>query len=310
MNDLVPSDRWPNGLAALKAVFKEARSVSVAVAFVTKAGAAKLTELIGPFGERSRLRSSPGLEALRRLQPFRSFVTSSAPRFRSPLGASPRDSTPKLWLARSESELTVLSGSGNLTQGGLEDNDEQFELTRMPLASEKAAEQEERFIELTAGTHLLEDVEDTAVWSSWLMMITQSELHRREIRRLETRLDEVPVKSKPAKERQQLLDDLCEIYQATVAKDMITPAGKLYRPTRFLVGINRARDGGDPFELVRKLCRRQTGGFDIILKHDEPLLTVEALVMDEQKSYHQLFTERTKELAADRLRKFPSWTGK
>jgi hypothetical protein len=99
------------------------------------------------------------------------------------------------------------------------------------------------------------------------------------------------------------------IYEATVEKDLLTPKGHVYRPTRFLVGINRARDIGDPFELVSRLCRQQTGGFDIILEHDLPYLTVEALVVDEEKSYHGLFTQRTRELAAERLRQFPSRAG-
>ena len=306
VNDLVPSGRWPNGLAALEAVLEDARSVSVAVAFVTEAGAMKLAELIGTPGEVEIeiVARAGGVTTPAALQMLRDQLGAQVS---VAIGRESMRFHPKLWLARSESELTVLSGSGNLTQGGLEDNDEQFELTRLPTTSEEAAEQEERFIELTAGSHLLEDVEGTVVWSSWLTMINQSQVQRRQIRKLETRLNETPVRSKPEKERQQLLDDLYEIYHATVAKDMVTPAGKLYRPTRFLVGINRARDGGDPFELVRKLCRRQTGGFDIILEHDEPLLTVEALVLDEQKPYHRFFTEKTKELAAERLKKFPSW---
>lgn len=203
--------------------------------------------------------------------------------------------------------LAVLSGSGNLTQGGLEDNDEQFELIRMPLDTEEAAKHEERFLELTAGAYRLETIEGTVVWSSWLQMITKSRSSRDEVQRLERKLNNVPVKLKPEKERQQLLADLYEIYQLTVEKKMRTPKGNLYLPNRFLVGINRARDGGDPFELVSRLCRRQTGGFDIILEHDEPFLTVEALVVDKQKDYHELFLERTRELAAERLKKFPSW---
>ncbi len=308
MNDLVPSNRWPTGLAALEAAVEGARSVSVAIAFVTESGVAKLAELIEPLGDIDLevVARAGGVTTPAALQALRDQLGAQVS---VAIGRASMRFHPKLWLARSESELTVLSGSGNLTRGGLEDNDEQFELIRMPLASEGAAEQEERFIELTAGAHPLETVEGTVVWSAWLAMINKAKLHRSEIRRMEKQLDEVPVKSKPEKERQHLLEDLYEIYHATVAKNMLTPAGKLYRPTRFLVGINRARDGGDPFELVRKLCRRQTKGFNIILAYDEPHLTVEALVLDKQKPYHEFFTEKTKELAAKRLKEFPSWKG-
>jgi hypothetical protein len=211
-------------------------------------------------------------------------------------------------LARGETDLVVLSGSGNLTLGGLEINDEQFELARMPLDSEEADEQESRFIELTAGTHPLQAVEGTVVWSSWETMRIKSEMYRKNLKRLEDELDEVPVRPGVDRERELLLADLYAIYEQTVAKDMVTPKGNLYRPTRFLVGINRARDGGDPFELVSRLCRKQTGGFDIILEHDEPQLTVEALVVDTQKAYNRLFTAKTRKLATERLQQFPSWS--
>jgi hypothetical protein len=308
VTDLVPSQHWPNGLAALEAAVEGARSLSVAVAFVTESGVAKLAEVLEPLGDLTIevVARAGGVTTPAALQALRDRLDAQVSL------AIGRDSIrfhPKLWLARSESELRVLSGSGNLTSGGLKENIEQFELTRMPLKSEEAIKQEERFVELTAGTYLLESAEGSVVWNSWLTMITKARDSHKLIKMLEGQLDEIPVKLRPEKERRELLADLYAIYEATVEMDLLTPKGHLYRPTRFLVGINRARDTGDPFELVSRLCRRQTGGFDIILEHDQPQLTVEALVMDKQKSYHQLFTQRTKELAGDRLKQFPSWAG-
>jgi len=308
MLDLIPSERWPNGLSALEAAVEGARSISVAVAFVTASGVARLAELIEPLGgvDLEIVARAGGVTTPDALQVLRDHLGAQVS---VAIGSGSMRFHPKLWLCRSESELTVLSGSGNLTQGGLEDNAEQFELTRVPLDSEEASEHEERFIELTAGAHPLETVEGTVVWSSWLLMITKSKSHRDQIHRLEEQFNEVPVRLKPEKERKLLLADLYEIYHATVDKNLRTPKGNLYRPTRFLVGINRAKNEGDPFELVTRLCRRQTGGFDIILENDEPYLTVEALVVNEQKPYHRFFAEKTKELAAQRLKKFPSWRG-
>jgi hypothetical protein len=307
MSDLVPSERWPSGRAALEAAIDGAHSISVAVAFVTETGVAQLAEVLEPLGDVdlevvARAGGVTTPEALQALRDYLGAEVSLA------IGHASMRFHPKLWLARSENELAVLSGSGNLTAVGLEENIEQFELTRMPLKSEEATEQEERFLELTAGTYLLETVEGSVVWNNWLMAITKARSSRKMVQALEAQLDNTPVKLKPEEERQQLLADLYGIYEATVAEDMITPKGHLYRPTRFLVGINRARDTGDPFELVSRLCRRQTGGFDIILEHDQAQLTVEALVMDKDKSYHHLFTRRTKELAGERLKQFPSWT--
>jgi HKD family nuclease len=308
VSDLIPSQQWPTGLSALTAAVEGAHSLSVAVAFVTESGVARLAEVLEPLGEieldvvarAGGVTTPAALHALRdRLGAQVSVV----------IGRDSMRFHPKLWLARSESELRVLSGSGNLTSGGLAENVEQFELARMPLKSEAAIEQEERFIELTAGAYLVESVEGSVVWNSWLTTIVKARSSRKLIQKLERDLDETPVKLKPEKEREQLLADLYGIYEATVERDLITPKGHLYRPTRFLVGINRARDSGDPFELVNRLCRRQTGGFDIILEHDLPQLTVEALVMDTQKPYHPLFTQRTKALAAERLKQFPSWAG-
>lgn len=50
MSELIPSQQWPTGLAALEAAVESARSASVAVAFVTEAGVAKLSEIIEPLG--------------------------------------------------------------------------------------------------------------------------------------------------------------------------------------------------------------------------------------------------------------------
>jgi hypothetical protein len=292
----------------LDAAVEGARSLSFAVAFVTESGVAKLAEILEPLGELAlevvaRAGGVTTPDALHALRDWLGAQVSVA------IGRDSMRFHPKLWLARSESELKALSGSGNLTLGGLQDNVEQFELTKMPLKSEEAIEQEERFVELTAGTYLLESVEDSVVWSSWLTTITKAKSSRKLIQALEGQLNEIPVKLRPEEERRQLLTDLYGIYEATVEMDLLTPKGHLYRPTRFLVGINRARDNGDPFELVSRLCRQQTGGFDIILEHDQPQLTVEALVMDEQKPYHRLFSQRTKELAGERMKQFPSWAG-
>ena len=306
VTDLIPSEHWPSGLAALEEAVAGARSLSVAVAFVTESGVAKLAEVLEPLGEfdLAVVARAGGVTTPAALQALRDRLGAQVS---VAIGHDSMRFHPKLWLARSESELKVLSGSGNLTSGGLEENVEQFELIKMPLKSEEAIEQEERFVELTAGTYLLETIEGSVAWNSWLMMITKSKSSRNLIQMLERQLDEMPIKLRPEQERRQLLADLYGIYEATVDKNLFTPKGHLYRPTRFLVGINRARDSGDPFELVSRLCRQQTGGFDIILEHDQPELTVEALVMNEQKPYHRLFTQRTKELAGKRLKQFPSW---
>lgn len=302
VSDLIPSERWPDGFTALAETVQGGRSLSVAVAFVTDTGAAKLIELIEPLGLEVEVVARAGAvtspSALQALRDRLGAKVSVA------IGEGSMRFHPKLWLVRGDCELAVLSGSGNLTLGGLQQNFEQFELTKMPLDSDEATAQEERFIELTASAFRLESIEGTVAWSSWEQMIIKSKSIRNQLQQWEKKLAEVPVKPKPGEAHKELLDDLYSIYDATVARNMVTPQGNLYRPTRFLVGINRARDGGDPVEMISRLCRRQTGGFDIILQYNEPHLTVESLVVDAKKKYHELFTPKTRELAAQRLDQF------
>lgn len=308
VGELIPSERWPHGRAALEAALEGARSLSAAVAFVTETGAERLIELTESRTgfEVELIAQAGGVTSPDALQEIRERLGAQVSVV---IGRGSMRFHPKLWLVRTDEELVVLAGSGNLTRGGMEENFEQFEMTRMPIDSEEAAAHEERFLELTASAYSLETVEGSVAWNVWKQTVIKLRTSRSEISRLERQLDHTPFVARPEQEAEELFDDLYAIYEATVEKDMLTPKGHLYRPTRFLVGINRARESGDPFEFVTRLCRRQTGGFDIILDHNEPYLTVEALVVDETKNYHRLFKERTKELAARRLERFSSWPG-
>jgi hypothetical protein len=306
VGEFVPSEQWPNGGAALEEALADARSVSAAVAFVTPSGAKWLLELLEPLDNVhvELIAQAGGVTSPEALQEIRDHLGAEVSVV---IGRDSARFHPKLWLVRGDQELVVLAGSGNLTQGGLEQNVEQFELTRLTIESEVASAHEERFLELTADAYSLDTVEGSVAWKVWEQTITKLRSARSQIRKAERELSETPFIEELKMEREELLADLYAIYEATVAKNMITPKGNLYRPTRFLVGINKAADSGDPFEMVRSLCRRQTGGFDIILAQDEPYLTVESLVVDQKKKYHHLFTAKTKQLAAARLEQFPSW---
>lgn len=213
---------------------------------------------------------------------------------------------PKLWLARSNDRLSVLSGSGNLTQGGLVDNKEQFELSQMPIKSEAAHRQEARFDNLVLGAVRLDEVVDTTVWTEWQTVLIKQRLHRRELDRLEASLNQREIRPSRQKDRELLVADLMELYELTVADRLMTKQGRHYVPTRFLQGIRHAKADGDPVQLVYRICRYQTDGFDVILDADRPDLTVESLVIDATKPYHDLFTESTRQLSAERLKQFPS----
>jgi hypothetical protein len=72
---------------------------------------------------------------------------------------------PKLWLLRARTEMRVLSGSGNLTAGGLSANREPFEvlITDDP---DQIDAQVDRYENLTAGALPLERVKGTIAWTA------------------------------------------------------------------------------------------------------------------------------------------------
>jgi HKD family nuclease len=284
----------------------DAQSISAAVAFVTDSGVRRFAELLDQregisveLVARAAGVTSP--DALLRLRDELGVDVSVV------IGRHAAAFHPKLWLVRSRDRLSVMAGSGNLTEGGLCENDEQFELSRLQLDSDAAAEHEERFDRLTANAVSLGVVENTTIWTEWLTVIKRQRMHLKELQRLEAQLASREVVASRDDDRRTLLNDLIELYDLTVAAGLRTKEDRRYVPTRFKQAIERAEDGGDPVRLVYRICRHQTGGFDVILSADRPKLTVEALVVDETKPYHDLFTDSTRQVAAERLLQFPSW---
>lgn len=215
---------------------------------------------------------------------------------------------PKLWLVERGDGLQVMSGSGNLTRGGLVDNDEQFELLQFGGASAEAAEHEERFAVLTANAIPLEAAEKSPAWLEWKAQLRRRRQLDDERRRLDQKLaSRVTASREP--DKSLLLHDLYDIYERTVAARLPRADGLPYVPSRFKQGLDRARDANNPVPLVARICRRQSEGFDVILRADRPDLTVEWLVVDETKSYHNLFPAETREISQARLRQFPSLAG-
>ena len=108
-----------------------------------------------------------------------------------------------------------------------------------------------------------------------------------------------------AADKQKLIEDLQKIYDDTVAADLKQADGRRYDPTRLLVAIRRARAGErDPVKLVTDTIRRHTEGLDILLHGGRVDLTLEWLVVDESKPYHDLFGARSVELAQARIEEF------
>lgn len=299
---LVPSQQFPTASDAFAAVLPDATSVSAAVAFVTNSGVDILAGLLEANG-------SPGFEIVARGAPV--TEQTALVRLRDQLGAEvavvmgPRAPGfhPKLWLVRRPRELVVISGSGNLTKGGLVANVEQFEVLRLDDQSGAAEEQEARFDELIAEAQPLDEVEGSPTWRLWAANAAERERLDRQLRRLDAKLELVVPRTRED-DKARLCADLLELYAQTVAAKLPRADGQPYIPHRFKQAIDRARAGGDPVLVVTRMCRRQTEGFDVILEANRPDLTVESLVVDDEKAYHDLFVTETVRLSRERLEKF------
>lgn len=158
-----------SGREALRALLADAERLDVAVAFVTGSGVHVLRELLDEFGTpaefRTVVRGGPVTDpdAVLALADLGADV-------RVVMGAQARRFHPKLWISSNAGWTRVLSGSGNLTAGGLDQNDEQFELLslRLPNRELEAAAHEERWNAFFAlGSPLAEAIVSPA-WAEWI----------------------------------------------------------------------------------------------------------------------------------------------
>jgi|SRR5689334_14565613 len=108
---------------------------------------------------------------------------------------------PKLWLLEGrEGTLEVVSGSGNLTAGGLCDNREQFEIAHVTDAQEIEA-QWNRFAALTEGAVTLEEMLGSIAWKEWKQQLPERRQLAKRARQLDQRLaSSAPKNMEKAKE--------------------------------------------------------------------------------------------------------------
>jgi hypothetical protein len=300
---VVPSGPIPNGSEALDRLLDEVVSVSIAVAFVSESGVSIFADLL----ERHSVadvelvaRGAPitdptALERARELGWRISVIT----------GHQAIHFHPKLWLLEAPHELRVLAGSGNLTGGGLIANREQFDVTVMSDPNLIEIHQA-RYEDLTAGAISLDQIKQSIAWTEWMLQMPERKNLRSRLDRLDEKLARSPAIDRQS-DKEQLIADLEDVHARMVAADLRRQDGQKYMPNRLKQGIDRAKANGDPVRMVARMCRRQTKGFDVILDSGEYDLTVEALVVDTEKVYYDLFEDETRRLSAERLEKFPTW---
>jgi hypothetical protein len=105
---------------------------------------------------------------------------------------------------------------------------------------------------------------------------------------------------------QKLIADLLAIYTlAGQEVTYVTDKGerRKYWPHRYLQAVRRAIDKNEVLEFVERLVTRgeSTRGFGYLQDAGRLDLTVEALVVDEEKPYHHLFSKEAIEASAARL---------
>lgn len=218
VHGLVPSQEAPSARQALRLVLAGADTLDVAVAFVTDSGVQVLRELFAEFGTPSRVRivvrggpiSDP--EAVVALSDLGAEV-------RAVLGPRASRFHPKLWIVGTASAVHVLSGSGNLTAGGLDRNYEQFELLHLPLPDVDGAADAHRrrwdaFFAL--GSPLAEAV-GSPWWAEWSGQQSRRRQLTDELERLDRQLADTPAPA-PADANRDDLEWLRGVLQEAVGE--------------------------------------------------------------------------------------------
>lgn len=286
---LVPSDELPTGLEALRHIAHGATRVQAAVAFVT-AGGVELFE-----GLRAN-NPAVTVELVARGAPITdpralSRLADMGIKVSVVIGNRASLFHPKLWLAHSTEGLYVLTGSGNLTMGGLQDNDEQFEVLRVAADDEAAlAEQGRRFNRLTGHAVALGHVQGTPYWKAWQQQLDQ----RRSLLEQQRALDESLALTAVADLAVEVLyEDLVALYETAKREVRISAPGGGTRPyvaSYFKRAIDRSRGEGGPVPVVARMVKTPTEGFDHLAAAGRPDLMVETLIVDSSKPYHHLFS--------------------
>lgn len=301
---LIPSDEVPDARSALETAVVDEVAIRAAVAFMTQPGIAELAAVLSKLDGVTielvaRAADVTEPEALVAARDELGADVSVV------IGRNARAFHPKLWLIDRASRTVVISGSGNLTAGGLLTNDEQFEMMEFEAGDPRIAAHHERFEALTRNAQPLDAIEGSAISRAWLNLRKEQARARRTYAHIERRFNELePIPDRSA-DKARLVQDLQQIYDDTVAANLPRADGEQYYPTRLLVAIKAAREGErDPVKVVSDTIRRHTDGLDILLEAGRVDLTLEWLVSDTSKPYHDLFSRKSVDLARARIEAF------
>jgi HKD family nuclease len=300
---LIPSPEIQDGRAALERLLKQTRSVRAAVAFVTLSGVELLGECLGKARELEHVtivaRGAPVTE--------RDALLALRDDLNAEVSVLADDAFhPKLWLfERVDATLGVLTGSGNLTAGGMIGNREQFEVLEFEDPDLIAAHQR-RFVELTADAIPLDRFVESIAWKTWVGQDRKREELENHLREMTREITESPAEDREP-DKELLMNDLWAIHNETKAARLPKLEGSgIYDPSGFRLELEGHRGNGQPVSIACRLCRAETDGFRTIMKANRPDLTVEYLITNPQKRYHTLIPPDIREASERRLRDYLS----
>jgi HKD family nuclease len=200
---LVPSRETPDALTAFRAMLPGASWLHGAVAFVSQRGVDLLAGVLEELG-------TPTLKVVVRGAPITDpqavleLDDRLGAEVRVVLGERAPGFHPKLWISQTEEATWVLSGSGNLTAGGLRDNDEQFELLRFsrtqPGARAQGSAHMTRWNRFYEGGLPLADAIRTDAWTLWETQRAELETLQARARALDRELATARTPQSPARE--------------------------------------------------------------------------------------------------------------
>jgi len=278
--------------------------LQAAVAFVSQSGVEMLADLLEGWSGSLEVvaRGAPitDPEALERLAEMGAAV-------RAVVGRRALKFHPKLWLGHPPEGLDVLSGSGNLTDGGLVGNEEQFELLRLGAEDHDLIRgHQARFETFFAHGVPIEQLRNDRYWARWVEVTAKRKAAESELLHLDHELADA---AGTPLENAELYADLLDIYETAKNEVFITNDDGSERPyvaTRFKQAIDRGRAEGTLVPVVSRIVNGPTEGFSRLAEAGRRDLMVETLVLDASKKYHRFFTARTKALAQKNLNLFDS----
>lgn len=160
--DVVPGKVFAKPTEALAAMLADARVLRIAVAYVTADGITKVAELLRSIGAPATVqvvtRATHTTASREDLVALQDDLGAEVHAF---VGTDARTFHPKVFTTLTPTATWVLSGSGNLTRGGLSTNREQFELLRLPAGPRRPGQRAPEPFETTAG------VDVTRRWAAY-----------------------------------------------------------------------------------------------------------------------------------------------